>query len=265
MQFITLRGNWIMMCKSIAWIKVDRDCLHCTSFSWIDMPSISSRGFSFSPRKPLVILYACFSLSSCFFSDIVNTYRTPWMSALCRGMYLFGRNSFFDHPGIMSVCSTATLTNLLRPVSMTKYSKFKLLLLNTDFFFLRLLIKISHQWRHNCGKSNKVHFKEKRNKELQKCLVDKVFIKWTWKSIVKCPEMQEQNHTVLACNNWWSSLGKLRNRELEKGINISGTGDRKPLLHCCLLKSLDMGVFPGRSVVLVSLTPLISDKFFTNP
>lgn len=40
--------------------------------------------------------------SICFFTDIINTFRTPWMSALYRSVYLFGTNSFLDHLGIMS-------------------------------------------------------------------------------------------------------------------------------------------------------------------
>lgn len=129
MQGITLRWNCIMMCRSISpargrrrqspsyLILLDRHVINL--LSWV----------LFFPRQLLVLLYACFSLNSYFFTDTVNTCRIPRMSALCRCIHLFGRNNFPDvswnYTHFFHSHLTAVLANLLRPVSQWPWSSIK--------------------------------------------------------------------------------------------------------------------------------------------
>lgn len=125
-QLITLRWNCIMTCKSISMAR-SRQRLSPLYFILLDRHAINLRSWVlFFPRQLLVLLDACFCLNSCFLTDIMSIFRILWMSALCGGMYCFGRNSFlnvsWNYTLFFHSHLTAVLTNLLRPVSLWPWS-----------------------------------------------------------------------------------------------------------------------------------------------
>lgn len=74
-KVITLRWNCIMICESIS---LGRGTQRLSPFYFILLGRHAINLLSwvlFFPMQLLVLLYACFTLNSCVFTDIVNTFR----------------------------------------------------------------------------------------------------------------------------------------------------------------------------------------------